>query len=218
MNVAPNPLYFLIWFPLFWLAVTLILSFLSGWFALMERYPDQAEDALTVLANQSGSLGAVSMRGILTLGICPSGLRIGIMRIFGPFCRNFFVPWTEITITRGDRFFWTFAKLTFGHPSIGRLTVFAHTADRMARAAGDHWPEPGPFPEETGSKALSRIAKQWVAMTVLAAAFFIIVPRLVGPKGANAPPIAVAVLFPAVVFGIAAIIQYVRRRPSKSVK
>ena len=215
MITAPNPLYFLVCFPILWFAVTLILSRLSGWFALMERYPDQAEDALDVLANQSGSLGVVSMRGILTLSVCRSGLRIGIMRIFGPFCKDFFVPWTEITITRVDRFFWTFAKLTFGHPSVGRLTVFAHTADRMARAAGDHWPEPGPFPEETGSRAFSRIAKQWVAMTLLAAAFFIIVPRLVGAKGANAPPIAVAVLFPAVVFGIAACIQYVRERSSK---
>jgi hypothetical protein len=218
MIAAPNPLYFLVCFPLIWFAVTLILSFLSGWFALMERYPDQAEDALTVLANQSGSLGAVSMRSILTLSVCRSGLRVAIMRIFGPFCRNFFVPWTEITVTRGDRFFWTFAKLTFGHPSVGRLTVFAHTADRMARAAGDHWPEPGPFPEETGGEVFSRIAKQWAAMTVLAATFFIIVPRLLGAKGANAPPIAVAVLFPAVVFGIAAIVQYVRGRPSRRVK
>lgn len=55
------------------------------------------------------------------------------MRIFGPFCRDFFVPWNEITITRGDRFFWKVAKLTFGQPSIGKLTVFADVADRMAR-------------------------------------------------------------------------------------
>jgi hypothetical protein len=217
MITAPNPLYFVFGFPIVWFAATLLLSMLSGWFALMERYPDQAEDALAVLTNQSGSVGVVSMRGILTLGVCRSGLRIGIMRIFGPFCRNFFVPWTEITITRGDRFFWTFATLTFGHPSVGKLTVFAHTADRMARAAGDHWPEPGagPFPEETRSETFSRIAKQWVLMTVLAATFFIAVPRLMGANGKSAPPLAVAVLFPAVVFGIAAFIQYVRGRPPK---
>ncbi len=91
MNAAPNPLYFLIGFPLFWFAVTMLLSFVSGWYGLMERYPDRAETALAVLANQSGSLGAVSMRGILKLSVCPSGLRLGIMRIFGPFCRDLFV-------------------------------------------------------------------------------------------------------------------------------
>ena len=211
MNAPPNPLYFLICFPLFWLAVTMLLSILSGWFRLMERYPDRAEDALAVLKNQSGSLGAVSMRSILNLSVCPSGLRIGIMRIFGPFSRDFFVPWNEITVTRGDRFFWKVAKLSLGQPSMGKLTVFADVADRMARAAGNHWPEPGSFPEEGGGQALSRIAKQWLFMTAFAAAFFIVVPRLMSPNGATRPPIAVAILFPAIVFGIAAMVQYFRR-------
>ena len=84
MNAPPNPLYFLIAFPLLWFAVTMILSLLSGWFGLMERYPDRDEVAVVTLANQSGSLGLVSMRGILKLGVCTSGLRIGIMQIFGP--------------------------------------------------------------------------------------------------------------------------------------
>jgi hypothetical protein len=212
MTGAPNPLYFLICFPLFWFAVATLLSYLSGWFGLMERYPDRAEDALTILTYQSGSLGAVSMRGILKLSVCPSGLRVGIMRIFGPFCRDLFVPWNEITVTRGDRFFWKVAKLSFGHPSIGKLTVFADVADRMARAAGNHWPEPGSFPKETGRQSLSRVAKQWVFMTTLASAFFILAPRLVSPKGALGPPIAVAVLFPAIVFGIVALVQYLRRQ------
>ncbi len=97
-------------------------------------------------------------------------------------------------------------------PSIGKLTVFADVADHMGRAAGNHWPEPGPFPEETGGQAFSRIAKQWAFTTSLAAAFFIIVPRLASPKGTDGPPIVVAVLFPAIVFGIAAMVQYFRRQ------
>jgi len=58
-------------------------------------------------------------------------------------------------------------------------------------------------------EALSRVAKQWVAMTGLAAAFSIIAPRLMSRTGGDEPP--VAVLFPAIVFGIAAIVQYFRR-------
>jgi hypothetical protein len=208
---SPNPLYFLIFFALLWFAVTMLLSFLSGWFGLMERYPDHAEAPLVTLANQSGSLGRVSMSRILKLSICPSGLRIGIMRIFGPFSRDFFVPWSEISVTRGNRFFWKVAKLSFGRPSNGSLTVFAEVADHLARAAGNLWPESGSFPEEASGQAISRIAKQWAAMTGLAATFFILAPRLLGPKGANGPPILVAVLFPAIVFGIGAMVQYFRR-------
>jgi hypothetical protein len=211
MNAAPNPLYFLIAFPLLWFAVTLILSVLSGWFRLMERYPNRDEIPLLTLTNQSGSLGIVSMRNILKLSVCASGLRIGIMRIFGPFCRDFLVPWDEITVTRGDRYLWKFAKLSFGQPASGSLKLFAEVADRLARAVGDRWPEVGSFPEETPSQSASRIAKQWAAMTALAAAFFIIVPRLATPNAAARPPIAVAILFPAIVFGIGAVVQYFRR-------
>lgn len=211
MSAAPNPLHFLIGFPLFWFAVAMLLSVVSGWFALMERYPDRPETALAVLKNQSGSLGAVSMRGILTLSVCPSGLRIAIMRIFGPFSRDFFVPWSDITVTRADRFFWKQAKLSFGQPAVGTLTVFADVADHLARAAGTHWPETGSFPQETRAQAFSRIAKQWLFMTAVAAAFFIIVPRFLSPNRAAAPPVAVAILFPAIVFGIASTLQYLRR-------
>jgi hypothetical protein len=212
MSASPNPLYFLLAFPLLWFAVTMILSFLSGWLGLMERYPNSDEIPIVTLANQSGSLGLVSMRGILKLSVCASGLRIGIMRIFGPFCRDFLVPWNEITVTRRDRYFWKVAKLSFGQPSNGNLKVFAEVADRMARAAGNRWPEQGSFPQETRSQSVSRIAKQWVAMTALAAAFFIIAPRLATPNAAARPPIAVAILFPAIVFGIGAVVQYFRRQ------
>jgi hypothetical protein len=141
MNAAPNPLYFLIAFPLFWFAVTMMLSLISGWFGLAERYPNLNEEPVITLRNQSGSVGSVSMRSTLHLSVCPSGLRIGIMRIFGPFSRDFLVPWNEITVTRNDRFFWKEAKLSFGRPPNGNLRVLAGLADRMARAAGSNWPE-----------------------------------------------------------------------------
>jgi hypothetical protein len=212
MSASSNPLYFVLAFPLLWFAVTTILSFLSGWFRLVERYPNRDEIPIVTLANQSGSLGLVSMRGILKLGVCTSGLRIGIMVIFGPFCPDFLVPWNEITVTRSDRYFWKVAKLSFGQPSNGNLKVFAEVADRMARAAGSRWPERGPFPEETRSQSVSRIAKRWVATTALAAAFFIIASRLASPNAAERPPIAVAILFPAIVFGMGAVVQYFRRQ------
>jgi hypothetical protein len=209
---APDPLYFLVCFPLLWFAVTLLLGFVSGWFGLMERYPDLPEEPLVTLANQSGALGRVSMSRILKLSVCQSGLRIGMMRIFGPFSRDFFVPWSDISVTRSNRFFWKVATLAFGSPPNGRLTLSAEVADRVARAAGTHWREAGSFPDETGRQAVSRIAKRWAAMTGLAAAFFIIAPRLLGPKSANGIPILVAVLFPAIVFGTGAVVEYLRRK------
>jgi len=203
--------YFPIIFELLWLAVTTMLGFVSGWYFLMRRYPDFSEDVLCIFARKWGSSGPVRMRSILTLGVCPSGLRIGMMRIFGVFCRDFFVPWNELSVTRKDVIFWKTAKLSFGLPAIGYLVVAAEVADRLACAAGSRWPEPGAFPEETSNQASSRIVKQWLVMTCVAAAFFIVVPRLVMPTGVKAPPIMVAALFPAIVFGVASLVQYLRR-------
>jgi len=96
-----------------WFGVTTMLGALSGWYALMNRYPDRPESPMLVLRHQSGSFGFVGMSRILVLSACPSGLRIGMMRIFGPFCRDFFVPWDEIRVRRKDRVLWRTAILEF---------------------------------------------------------------------------------------------------------
>jgi len=57
------------------------------------------------------------MRSILNLDVCPSGLRVGMMRLFGVFCRDFFVPWDQISVVRKRRLFWREAKLVFGQPA-----------------------------------------------------------------------------------------------------
>jgi hypothetical protein len=129
-----------VFFPLFfvslWLAVTTVLAVLSGWFRLMARFPNQTVEPLLRIRGQSGSMGlGVSMRGILALSVCPSGLRVGIMRVFGPFCRDFLVPWEAIRVTRKNVLFWPVAKLQFGYPAIGSLTIPARVANRLARAA-----------------------------------------------------------------------------------
>jgi len=101
------------------------------------------------------------MRSILNLDVCPSGLRVGMMRLFGVFCRDFFVPWDQISVVRNDRLFWREAKLVFGQPANGSLKLQAEVANRLARAAGARWPEVGPFPEETDQAALQRLGKEW---------------------------------------------------------
>jgi hypothetical protein len=52
---------------------------------------------------------------------------------------------------------------------------------------------------------------QWVIVTCAAAAFFTLVPMAIGAKG-NHPPIAVAILFPAIVFGIVSVVKFLSGR------
>jgi hypothetical protein len=205
-----------VFFPLFfvavWLTVTTGLAVSSGWFQLVARFPNQTEEPLLRVRGQSGSMGrGVRMRGILTLSVCPSGLRVGIMRVFGPFCRDFFVPWEAISIVRKSVLVWPVAKLEFGSPAIGSLTIPAHVANKLARAAMGLWPEPGPFPEERRSDTLRRLLTQWALITCAAALFFTLVPLAVVPAGGG-PPIVFAILFPAIFFGVVTVVRYVRER------
>jgi hypothetical protein len=140
------PLYFPLFFVLLWFAVTALLGFISGWYFLMRRFPDRPEAPLRTFNNQSGSIGLVGARSLLTLSVCPGGLRVGMMRIFGPFSKDFFVPWNEMSVIRKDRFFWKVTKISFGNPPVGSLTLMADLADRLAGVAGIPWPEPRALP------------------------------------------------------------------------
>jgi hypothetical protein len=100
------------------------------------------------------------------------------------------------------------AELDFGR--IGNLIIPAHVADRLGEVAQSHWPEPGPFAQETSKSAFQYELRVWLVGTVFAATFFIVAPRIMAPS-ASAPPIAVAILFPAIVFGIAALVRFALR-------
>lgn len=207
------PFLFPVFFAAMWLVVSTLLDKASGWYALARRYPDRDEKGMFRLLWQSGSMGpGVSMRGILNIDVCPSGLRLGMMKLFGPFCRNIFVPWNEIKIERKKWFlFWNGARLQFGSPAVGNLTLFEHTADRLARASEGRWPEPGPFVAQTRSQIGASMMKQWAFTTVLASLFFIVGPRLAPAGGEGCPPTLVCIAFPATVFGFLCLFGYWRR-------
>jgi hypothetical protein len=143
--VTISPLLIATIFPVFfvglWLFVTAALGLVSGWFVLARRYPDRPEAAILRIAYLSGKLGAVRVNGALKLSTCPSGFRIGMMRLLAPFSSDFLVPWEEITVVRRD--VWlagSQAELCFG--SAGRLIIPAFIADKLAASVPDRWPEP----------------------------------------------------------------------------
>jgi hypothetical protein len=197
-----------------WVVISSILGALSGWYALMERYPAREEKPLLTLKNQSGSMRIVAMNGLLTLSVCPSGLRVGMtkilgVRLFGLFQRDFLVPWHEFSVLRKKGLFGRSARLDFGRPPLGNLTIEADVADRLARAAGKNWPEAGPLPLESTARIARELFLQWLLITAFVAAFFTFVPRLSGPKGHV--PLAVSILFPAVAVGIGTLVRFFQR-------
>ena len=140
MEFALPFLSFPVMFAVIWVGVTWLLGWMSGWHTLMERYPDRHEQPALNLAWQTGAMGVgVNYKNVLKLAVCPSGLRIGVMKLFGPFARDFLVPWRDLKVKR-SRWFWTdVAELEFG--THGKLVVIAAVADQLAAAAGKNWPE-----------------------------------------------------------------------------
>ena len=136
------PVVFPIFFALVWIGVTSLLSVLSGWFTLMQQFPNRDEKPLLQLNWQSGFMGTlpVNYRNVLKLGVCPSGLRIGVLRPFGLFAHDFFVPWHALKAERKEYWMWQAVELSLGKPPIGRLMIYGSTADRIAEAAKG-WPE-----------------------------------------------------------------------------
>jgi hypothetical protein len=126
-----------LFFAAIWIGVTTLIGFMSGWFTLMQQFPDRDEKPLVQLNWQSGFMGAigVNFRNVLKIGVCPSGLRIGVLRIFGLFAHDFFVPWHAIKATKKEWWMWQVTELSFGNPQVGRLMVYGYTAGHIAEAA-----------------------------------------------------------------------------------
>ena len=141
MEVALPFLGFPVMFAVIWIGVTWLLGSWSGWHLLMERYPDRQEQPKLKLSWQTGAMGfGVNYKNVLKLGVCPSGLRVGVIKLFGPFARDFLVPWRDLKVKRSRWFLTDVAELAFG--THGKLVITAAVADQLAAAAGKDWPEP----------------------------------------------------------------------------
>jgi hypothetical protein len=135
-------------FATLWFGATCLVGLLSGWYGLMQRYPDRAEPELAKVRLRRAFMGrgvlGAQMNGVLTLAACPSGLRLSIWRVFGPYCRPFLVPWSEIHAEAKQFLFVKRTQLRFGTPEAGRLSLdsetweklAAHGPPALARAAG----------------------------------------------------------------------------------
>jgi hypothetical protein len=124
-----------------WLLITTILGIVSGWRALVERFPDSQDPALERLHFQSAAIGTgsffnpwgnVSYSSCLRFDVCHTGLRVKIWRIFSPFEKPFLVPWAQIAVEEKKFLFLNRYRLTFGDPSLSALTINPQAYRRIA--------------------------------------------------------------------------------------
>ena len=137
--------------PAFWLLVTALLAWLSGWFRLRRRFPDSDATAFAILESRSGQMGRFLLIGIgygysLHFDLCAPGLRVRVARLLGPFSRPFLVPWPEIRAEWKRFIFFRWIRLAFGDPVAGTLSISSRTAAELADLSGGRFAVPSPAP------------------------------------------------------------------------
>ena len=192
-----------------WLFAATVTGLISGWFGLQQWYADDgSEEPLLKLRGQSGRMGmGVNLRNCLVLSAYPSGLGIGIWRIFGLFQKPLKVPWSEIEAEPSTSFFLPMVKLALGKPANGTLKINAQTWDKLVAVARPvatvPLPEVPPVDKATVGRAM---IIQWAVVSLFFGAFIFLSSHL---KHGEGSPLWVVVV-PALVFGAALLVKFAR--------
>jgi hypothetical protein len=124
-----------------WLLVSLVISLIGGWFSLARRFRSQAPFVGSKWWGQSGWMrGLASYRSCLVVGANPSGLYVAVFFPFRIAHPPLFIPWSEVTLSRGRVFFIKMVRFQLGRENPIPLSIRESLASKLKAAAGDAWP------------------------------------------------------------------------------
>ena len=131
-----------------WLAVTFLLSYLSGWAFLAEHYRAALPYAgryERIRGSQMGPLGPFGgARNALYAGVDAQGLHLRMLIIFRVNCRDLFIPSRDITVTRGKAYFADYVGFRFRAAPKIPLRIFGKAGEDIKALAGTAWPAEPP--------------------------------------------------------------------------
>jgi hypothetical protein len=142
-----HPSLVIVFFIAFWCFVTFLISVITGWHSLAQRfrYTDDFDgetwgfrSAYTRFFSHYGSC--------LKFGANSSGLYMSIFPLFRPGHPPLLIPWSEVTVIQGETGFLFFKrrKLLLGREEPIPLSISAALAENLKRAAGHAWPLESP--------------------------------------------------------------------------
>lgn len=126
---------FAVVFPVFWVIVTFMLSFLSGWQRLGQLYPAQTPTQGERMIWQSARLSRVNLSGVLNLVANETGLGLSMMMLFRAGSRPLFIPWSDVSATHKKRLFRKVVVLRFAKASNIPLEIRPGLANKLAAAS-----------------------------------------------------------------------------------
>ena len=126
------PFIFGIFFVAIWLAVTLLLSLMSGWARLAKIYPARAKFEAEQWHFVSGQLrNFVSYRNCLTVGANADGMHLSILLPFRVGHPPLFIPWSDIAVAEDRLFFTKVGRFTFRRAPEVKVVIWLDIAKKV---------------------------------------------------------------------------------------
>jgi hypothetical protein len=129
---ADFPYGFAVLFAGMWIGLSFLLSRMSGWHELAERYRAAAEPAGERLIWNSAQVGAVSFRSCLNMNLSSSGFYMSPSLMFRLFMPPLLIPWSDVRFEGFKPFF--FLELScyrLGGPDGPVLFLWRKTGERF---------------------------------------------------------------------------------------
>jgi hypothetical protein len=122
-------------FPFFfigmWCFVLRILSYMSGWTQLAERFHHSKKFQGTYYRFQSVKLGKVNFRSSLEMGVNDQGLFLIPTIIFRLFHKPLLIPWEEISAEPLKKFLFNGYRLSFRSSPGITMEIYKRTFEKM---------------------------------------------------------------------------------------
>lgn len=132
-------------FVVIWLASTWLIGKIAGWYRLQDQFADRAEEPLLRMRWQSaafgdGLLARANFGRCLRFDVCATGFRVSVWRIFSPWSRPFFVPWSQIEVTQWrvlglPHYIFGYYRLSLGKPEVQCMILSGRAARRIGEAS-----------------------------------------------------------------------------------
>lgn len=114
-------LQFLALIPVVWCVLTWLLSRISGWSKLAQRYAASGTTSGEQASLRTGRIGAVTYHSCLKFCINDEGFRVAVAWPLRLGHRPLFIPWSDLhNITEDNMMFSQKVKLSIGQPTLTR--------------------------------------------------------------------------------------------------
>ena len=145
MGTGHSPLFPALLFAILGIVMLFVISHISGWASLAQRYRCEEGFSGDRLRFRSADMRYWGHYGkCLTMGANPQGFFLAMSIPLFPGFPPLFIPWNEICLRRG-RFLWTkYVELRLGREPAIPLRISEGLASKLAAWAGGAWPKESP--------------------------------------------------------------------------